>query len=104
MATWSAAVSCEELNWRPYPVRSLNRCAARRAHQRAHPSVRGLAGDGPERLRYCVAVALLEWATFAATSAGTTVGEMTSTVANGAVMAEEETERVEAEVAGETRH
>ena len=52
----------------------------------------------------CVAVALLEWATFAATSAGATVGEMTSAVANGAVMAEEETERVEAEVTGETRH
>ena len=52
----------------------------------------------------CVAVALLEWATFAATSAGATVGEMTSAIANGAVTAEEETEWVEAEVAGERRH
>ena len=52
----------------------------------------------------CVAVALLEWATFAATSGGATVSEITSAVANGAVTAEEETERAEAQVAGQTRH
>ena len=62
------------------------------------------AVDANQYCPKCVAVALLEWPTFAATSAGATVSEMTSAVANGAVMAEEETERVEAEVTGETRH
>ena len=52
----------------------------------------------------CVAIALLEWATFAATSSGATVGEITSAVANGAVTGEEETERAETEVPHETRH
>ena len=52
----------------------------------------------------CVAVSLLEWATYAATCAGATVGEITSAVANGAAMGEEETERTETKAARETRH
>ncbi len=52
----------------------------------------------------CVAVALLEWATFAATCAGASVGEITSAVADGAAMGEEENERAETEAARETRH
>ena len=52
----------------------------------------------------CVAVALLEWSTFAATCSGATVGEIMSAVANGAVTGEEEIERVEAESARKTRH
>ena len=52
----------------------------------------------------CVAVSLLEWATFAATCVGATVGEITGAVANGATMGEEENERMETEVARETRH
>ena len=52
----------------------------------------------------CVAVALLEWSTFAATCSGATVGEIMSAVANGAVTGEEEIERVEAEPARKTRH
>ena len=52
----------------------------------------------------CVAVALLEWAAYAATCAGATVGEITGTVADGAVMGEEEIERTETEAARVTRH
>ena len=52
----------------------------------------------------CVAVTLLEWATFAATSAGATVGEITGAIANGAATGEEETERMETETARVTQH
>ena len=52
----------------------------------------------------CVAVALLEWAAYAATCAGATVGEITSAVADGAVMGEEEIERTETAAAPVTRH
>ncbi len=52
----------------------------------------------------CVAVTLLEWATFAATCAGATVGEITGAIANGAAMGEGETERMETEIARVTQH
>ena len=52
----------------------------------------------------CVAVTLLEWATFAATSAGATVGEITGAIANGAATGEEESERMETETARVTQH
>ena len=52
----------------------------------------------------CVAVSLLEWAAFAATRAGASGGEITSAVANGAVMGEEKNERTETEFTRETRH
>ena len=52
----------------------------------------------------CVAVALLQWATSAATCAGATVGEITNAVADGAAMGEEENERTETEAARVTRH
>lgn len=53
----------------------------------------------------CVAVTLLEWAAYAATTSGATVAEVMSAVANGAIMAEDEEEGI---VGGEpttrTRH
>ena len=52
----------------------------------------------------CVAVTLLEWATFAATCAGATVGEITGAIANGAATGEEESERIETETARVTQH
>jgi predicted transcriptional regulator len=52
----------------------------------------------------CVAVILLEWATFAATCAGATVGEITGAIANGAATGEEETERMETEIVPVTQH
>ena len=52
----------------------------------------------------CVAVTLLEWVTFAATCAGATAGEITGAIANGAATGEEETERMETEIARVTQH
>ena len=52
----------------------------------------------------CVAVTLLEWAAFAATSAGATVAEVLNAAANGAISAEEEAEMMEAEPPSHTRH
>jgi len=52
----------------------------------------------------CVAVTLLEWASFAATSAGATVAEVLNAAANGAISAEEEAEMMEAEPPSHTRH
>lgn len=52
----------------------------------------------------CVAITLLEWASFAATSAGATVAEVLNAVANGAMSAEEEAELLESEPPSHTRH
>lgn len=52
----------------------------------------------------CVAVTLLEWASFAATSAGATVAEILNAAANGAVSAEEEAELLDSEPPSHTRH
>ena len=52
----------------------------------------------------CVAVTLLEWATFAATSAGATAGEITDAIANGVAAGEEESERMEMEIVPVTQH
>ena len=52
----------------------------------------------------CVAMSLLEWATFAATRAGATAGELTTAVSDGTVMAEEENERMESGFTPDIRH
>ncbi len=52
----------------------------------------------------CVAVTLLEWAAYAATTSGATVAEVMSAVANGAIMAEDEEEGIIGEPSPRTRH
>ena len=52
----------------------------------------------------CVAASLLEWAAYAAIRTGATAGEVTSALANGIVMAEEENEWMETEPTPEIRH
>lgn len=52
----------------------------------------------------CVAVTLLEWAAYAATTSGATVAEVMSAVANGAIMAEDEEEGIGGEPQPRTRH
>ena len=52
----------------------------------------------------CVVASLLEWAAYAAIRAGATAGEVTSALANGIVMAEEENEWMETEPIPEIRH
>ena len=52
----------------------------------------------------CVVASLLEWAAYAAIRAGATAGEVTSALANGTAMVEEENERMETEPIPEIRH
>ena len=52
----------------------------------------------------CVAVTLLEWAAYAATTSGATVAEVMSAVANGAILAEDEEEGIVSEPPVRTRH